>query len=119
MSFCSSVESAKNIIDAKTQQGLGTRILHSLDDVQAIQRALEFIADLMENFEPLKTVATVGTVWKKVKDESDPQKRYKTLHEEMLAGLADIPTGLYSKFHENTVWQLGYDHPVTIRNAFM
>jgi RNA-dependent RNA polymerase len=73
--------------------------------------------DLMNNFEPLDVVPTVGAVLQQMKQ--DDWERDIILRKHLLTGLAERRTGLYSKFHNNTIYQLGYDHPTTIRNAFM
>ena len=41
----------------KIQRQLGSRVLHSLDDVRAIQKALNFTADLINDFEVLLSLA--------------------------------------------------------------
>ncbi|KAI0341433.1 hypothetical protein BDW22DRAFT_303425 [Trametopsis cervina] len=54
---------------------------------------------LMDNFEPLDKVPTIASV--------------------LLTGLAETRMGLYSMFHENAIYEFGYGHPKTVRNAFM
>ncbi len=72
--------------------------------------------DLMENFEPLGSVPTVGRVLEDMQCSDDADLM---LRNHLLTGFSDSKTGLYSMFHENTIWKYGYDHPNTIRNAFM
>ena len=74
-------------------------------------------AGLMLNFEPLDEVPSVASVLARM--DSDPSRRDAILHEHLLSGMAESKTGLYSKFHDNSVYELGYNHPITIRNAFM
>ena len=72
---------------------------------------------LMSNFEPLEQVPTVASIMKQM--EEAPTQQMQVLHEHLLGGLAESQTGLYSKFHDNAVYSLGYNHPTTVRNAFM
>lgn len=72
--------------------------------------------DLMENFEPLGSVPTVGRVLEDMHRSDDADLM---LRGHLLTGFSDSKTGLYSMFHENTIWKYGYDHSNTIRNAFM
>jgi hypothetical protein len=37
----------------------------------------------------------------------------------LLSGLSNTRVGTYSRFHNNATYHLGYDHPVTIRLAYM
>ena len=73
--------------------------------------------DLMQNFEPLDDVPTVASVVTQMRNQS--WKRELILHDHLLTGMAESKTGLYSKYHDNSVYELGYNHPTTIRNAFM
>ncbi|KAF7790007.1 hypothetical protein EIP86_000955 [Pleurotus ostreatoroseus] len=43
----------------------------------------------------------------------------RTLQKHLLQGLCDSPVGLYSMYHENCIYRLGYDHADTIRIAHM
>ena len=71
---------------------------------------------LMDNFEPLDAVPSVKSVTELMEKDTDSEM---VLRKHLLTGLSDSRTGLYSMFHENTIWQYGYNHPNTIRNAFM
>ncbi|KAI0088874.1 RNA dependent RNA polymerase-domain-containing protein [Irpex rosettiformis] len=71
---------------------------------------------LLDNFMSLREVATVGAVLEEMGKNPNPEL---VLRNHLLTGLSDSRTGLYSMFHENTIWQYGYNHPNTIRNAFM
>lgn len=37
----------------------------------------------------------------------------------LLSNLSNTRVGIYSKFHDNSTYHLGYDHPTTIRLAYM
>lgn len=37
----------------------------------------------------------------------------------LLSNLSNTRVGTYSKFHDNSTYNLGYDHPTTIRLAYM
>lgn len=37
----------------------------------------------------------------------------------LLSGLSNTRVGIYSRFHDNAIYNLGYDHPTTIRLAYM
>jgi len=37
----------------------------------------------------------------------------------LLSGISNTRVGLYSKFHDNATYHLGYDNPITIRLAYM
>lgn len=41
------------------------------------------------------------------------------LQQIFLLGLGDTKVGLYSRFHDNSTYKLGYGHPETIRLAYM
>ncbi|KAI0684509.1 RNA dependent RNA polymerase-domain-containing protein [Cytidiella melzeri] len=73
---------------------------------------------LMSNFEPLSAVPTVATVLHRM-DRADSKAQDTILREHLLTGLTENRTGIYSKFHGNAIYQFGYNHPATIRNAFM
>ena len=72
---------------------------------------------LLDNFEPLDQVPTVAAVIQQMKN--GPAEKFSVLHDYLLSGLAESRTGLYSKYHDNAVYQLGYNHPTAVRNAFM
>ena len=50
---------------------------------------------------------------------NDPDARRKKLQEALLSDISLPPIGAYSIFHENAAYVHGYDHPKTVRNAFM
>ncbi|KAL6307807.1 RNA dependent RNA polymerase-domain-containing protein [Sparassis latifolia] len=77
--------------------------------------AADFIS---ENFKPEGTIETVGHLHSRL-EGLPPVERQLELQKTLLSGLADKPVGIYSKFHEIAAYTLGYDHPDTIRNAFM
>jgi RNA-dependent RNA polymerase len=62
---------------------------------------------------------TVPDFWKRV--QSQPQEaRIRALQQVLLSSIRDTSVvGKYSIFHENATYHLGYDHPETVRLAYM
>lgn len=73
-------------------------------------------ADLRDNFE--REVEPVSAFLSRVEPLSQYHKQYE-LCRKLLLGLSDSKVGLYSLFHDNAVYRLGYNHPDTIRLAYM
>ena len=47
------------------------------------------------------------------------KSREREVFKRLLLGLSDTKVGQYSNFHENAVYHLGYNHPETVRLAYM
>jgi RNA-dependent RNA polymerase len=43
----------------------------------------------------------------------------KNIRTVLLSGVSKTQVGVYSKFHDNSTYHCGYDHPTTIRLAYM
>ncbi|THG93647.1 hypothetical protein EW026_g7646 [Hermanssonia centrifuga] len=73
---------------------------------------------LDKNFQPESAVQRVASLHAELSTVSS-QRRCKILQNCLLSGLSDARIGIYSKYHEVMIYARGYDHPETIRNAFM
>jgi len=71
---------------------------------------------LQEYFE--RDVETVLDFCNQHKGKSEDQLAVE-IRAILLSGIGNTRVGLYSKFHDNTTYHLGYDHPITIRLAYM
>ena len=47
------------------------------------------------------------------------ERRNVELCKKLLLGLAEDKVGKYSTFHENAMYSVGYNHPETVRLAYM
>ena len=65
-----------------------------------------------------KDVKTVLDFCKQHKGESGGQSADE-IRKILLSTLSNTQVGIYSKFHDNSTYNLGYDHPTTIRLAYM
>lgn len=74
--------------------------------------------DLLENFEPTKSIQRVASM-KRALDRSSPSQARLKLQKCLLSGLSDSKVGVYSRFHEIAIYWFGYDDPKTIRIADM
>jgi RNA-dependent RNA polymerase len=73
---------------------------------------------IVENyFEPETAIELVSSVHDEI--ESSPDLAQNSLQSRLLCGIAENNVGVYSKFHENAVYALGYDHDETLRLAHM
>ena len=53
-------------------------------------------------------------------EDKTPVHRHREIFKKITAGLATGgKVGLYSHFHDNAVYSIGYDHPDTVRLAYM
>ncbi|THH01293.1 hypothetical protein EW026_g1385 [Hermanssonia centrifuga] len=73
---------------------------------------------LDRNFEPMEKVLQVAAVLQTIKD-LDPMEADVSLRSQLLIGLSDTKVGIYSLYHEKSIYTLGYDHDSSIRTAFM
>ena len=73
-------------------------------------------SDLRGNFE--SEVEEVIAFMEMVDNIAALQKE-RELCTKLLLGLSDSKVGLYSQFHDNAIYKLGYDHPETVRLAYM
>ena len=71
---------------------------------------------LNEYFE--RDVETVLDFCNQHKGKSEDQLAIET-RTILLSGLSNTRVGIYSRFHDNATYHFGYDHPVTIRLAYM
>ena len=71
---------------------------------------------LREYFE--KDVETVLDFCNQHKGKSEDQLAVE-IRTILLSGLSNTRVGTYSRFHDNATYHLGYDHPATIRLAYM
>ncbi|KAJ7045206.1 RNA dependent RNA polymerase-domain-containing protein [Mycena alexandri] len=70
----------------------------------------------MNNFErEVKTVEELGIEL----GRQGPEAGQRTFQEHLLMGLCDSQVGLYSYFHDNAIWQYGYNHPNSILMAYI
>lgn len=72
--------------------------------------------DLHESFE--NEVEIVPDFMKRI-EVMTPAMGERETRNVLLLGLFDSKVGIYSAFHDNAVYTLGYDHKETIRMAFM
>jgi hypothetical protein len=72
--------------------------------------------DLLKNFE--KHVESVPQFCERVKFQS-PEDAQAALQGALLLSLEGDRKGMYSVFHDNAVEKYGYDHPESIRLAYM
>ncbi|THH11616.1 hypothetical protein EW145_g546 [Phellinidium pouzarii] len=72
--------------------------------------------NLRDRFE--REVERVSSFLFRVKD-MPVQLMERELCKKLLHGLSESKVGLYSQFHDNAVYYLGYDHPETIMLAYM
>ncbi|KAI0095023.1 RNA dependent RNA polymerase-domain-containing protein [Irpex rosettiformis] len=68
-------------------------------------------------FEPESAIELVSTVYDEV--QSRPDRAQSIIQRRLLSGLTESKVGIYSKYHENAIYALGYDHPETLRIAYM
>ena len=68
-------------------------------------------------FEPMDKVPTVESVMKEM--AAYPSEADDRLRRHLLIGLNESKVGKYSMYHENAIYTLGYNDPVTIRLAYM
>ena len=74
--------------------------------------------NFMSNFEPQDSVKSMTTVMDEL-ETSGVEEGGSLLRHYLLTGLADVKTGLYSKFHENAIYKFGYGHRIAVRMAYM
>ncbi|KAI0701242.1 RNA dependent RNA polymerase-domain-containing protein [Cerioporus squamosus] len=74
---------------------------------------------LKDNFEDQGKIQQVSALTSEMAQAADPDMRRQKLQEALLCGLITAPIGQYSSFHENAIYMNGYDHPETVRIAFM
>lgn len=72
--------------------------------------------DLRDSFE--QEVEAVSSFLDRVSGLLQPQKE-SAYCRKLLSGLSDSKVGLYSQFHDNACYKLGYDNEETIRLAYM
>lgn len=65
-----------------------------------------------------KDVETVLDFYNKHTGESGDQLAIQ-IRTILLSNLSNTRVGTYSRFHENSAYNLGYNHPTTIRLAYM
>lgn len=65
-----------------------------------------------------RDVKTVLDFCNQHREESRDQLNIE-IRKTLLSNLANTRVGTYSKFHENSTYNLGYDHPAAIRLAYM
>lgn len=70
-----------------------------------------------ECFEPENTIESVSAVFDEV--QASPRRAEDILHRRLLSGLTESKVGIYSNYHEIAIYALGYDHPETLRLAYM
>ncbi|RPD82709.1 hypothetical protein L226DRAFT_35401 [Lentinus tigrinus ALCF2SS1-7] len=73
----------------------------------------------IDNFEDQGKIQQVSALATEMTQAPDTEARRRKLQEALLCGLVTAPIGQYSSFHENAIYMNGYDHPDTIRIAFM
>ncbi len=66
----------------------------------------------------MEKVLQVAAVLQTIKD-LDPMEADVSLRSQLLIGLSDTKVGIYSLYHEKSIYTLGYDHDSSIRTAFM
>ena len=71
---------------------------------------------LQEYFE--RDIETVLDFCNQHKGKSEDQLAIE-IRNILLSGISNTRVGLYSKFHDNATYHLGYDNPITIRLAYM
>lgn len=76
-------------------------------------------SDLMQYFEPIDTILSVGQANEELKSSKLLGDAARLLQKYLLTGLCENRVGLYSMMHENCIYEFGYDHPDTIRVAHM
>ncbi len=74
---------------------------------------------LKDNFEDQGRIQQVSALTTEMEQSADPDARRGKLQEALLCGLVTAPIGQYSSMHENAIYMNGYDHPDTVRIAFM
>lgn len=79
-------------------------------------RVVDAPHDLRSNFE--SEIEIVSDFLRRTSTMETIVKDYY-LSQELLLGLQDSKVGLYSTFHESSVFRRGYDHPTTVRLAYM
>ncbi|KAJ3558083.1 hypothetical protein NM688_g1122 [Phlebia brevispora] len=72
-----------------------------------------------ECFQPADTILTVQDVIDAVESSPSTVLVARTLQRHLLQGLGESRVGLYSMFHENSIYELGYDNPISIRIGCM
>ena len=71
---------------------------------------------LRDGFQP--EIEKVSEFSSRIKNLSPVEQQYE-LSKKLLLGFQDSKVGLYSKFHENSVYTRGYNDPTTVRLAYM
>jgi hypothetical protein len=96
------------IVDAFSYGGLGPRPFTAEPD--------NFLKD---NF--VQSVECVSAVQEGLIQlaQADPCKAQVAFQQKVLAGLKDSKVGRYSHQHDTAIYRYGYDHPSTIRLAYM
>ncbi|KAI5121840.1 hypothetical protein M0805_003273 [Coniferiporia weirii] len=79
-------------------------------------RVVDAPEDLRDRFE--REIEKVSSFLSRVKDMPVLAKE-RELYKKLLLGLSDSKVGLYSMFHDNAVYYLGYDSPEAVRLAYM
>ena len=72
------------------------------------------------DFVPQDLAKTMTAVTEELEDTTDNDIAAEhLLRDVLLAGLVDIPVGLFSVYHENAVWLKGYGDPDAVRVAYL
>lgn len=71
---------------------------------------------LEKNFK--KNVETLAEFKQRVASLPEEERDYQ-FHDVFLLGVGDSLVGLYSRMHENAIYQYGYGHPITVRIGHM
>ncbi|RDX50511.1 hypothetical protein OH76DRAFT_1348782 [Lentinus brumalis] len=92
------------------------RIVESFENSKIFTAPDNFLKD---NFEDQGKIQQVSALTTEMDQSADPDARRGKLQEALLCGLVTAPIGQYSSMHENAIYMNGYDHPDTVRIAFM
>jgi RNA-dependent RNA polymerase len=71
---------------------------------------------LEKNFK--KNVETLVEFQERISKLPEARREFE-FHRVFLLGLGDSKVGLYSRFHDNAIYQHGYDHEITVREGHM